>query len=362
MSVDRDLRWMISDAEGALASPQPDQAALVSIILLCCDQVDYTRVCLESVWRHTPPPYELILVDNGSRDDTPAVLAEAQRRPGPARVEVLRNGSNVGFAKGCNQALAQAHGHYLVFLNNDTLVTAGWLERLQAWVQHDWPTVGLVGPMSNYAPPPQQVEVSYTDWLGLDAFATQRRQHYAAKAIQVPRLSGFCLLARRDLLERIGGFDERYGLGGFEDDDLGWRAQDAGFRLLLALDVFVHHFGSRTFAGLGLDLPAQLQANFQLFRAKWGPERSAGYRLCAAGSSAETQPWTVAAGGGSSAESDPLPIAAEPQPIVGRFDKPSHKRPARSATVTEEDSPRSEANGLTSARPRVSLCLIVKNE
>jgi GT2 family glycosyltransferase/tetratricopeptide (TPR) repeat protein len=323
--------WTATVVASALARPELDGDALVSLLILCCDEVEYTRLCLESVWRHTQPPYELILVDNGSHDDTPALLAQVQRRPGPIRVEVLRNPSNLGFAKGCNQALAQARGRYLVFLNNDTVVTAGWLERLLAWAQHDWPTVGLVGPLSNYATPPQQVAVPYTDGPGLDAFAAQRRQRYLGQAVQVPRLSGFCLLARRELLERIGGFDERYGIGFFEDDDLGWRAQDAGFRLLLALDVFVHHFGSRTFAGLGLDTTAHLQANFELFHAKWGSERSAGYHLPDAAGGLETPGWKIEEGG----------WRIEPRPPVSQ----GH----------QADSP-------SAARPRVSACLIVKNE
>ena len=60
------------------------------------------------------------------------------------------------------------------------------------------------------------------------------------------------------MLDQIGGFDERYGLGFFDDDDLCVRARTAGFRLLVALDVFVHHFGSRTFAGLGIEVSAEI--------------------------------------------------------------------------------------------------------
>src|SRR5205807_2013812 len=76
---------------------------LASLIILCCNELDYTRQCLESVLQHTRPPYELVLVDNGSTDGTPAYLEEIQRRPGPQRVLVLRNADNRGFAAGTNQ-------------------------------------------------------------------------------------------------------------------------------------------------------------------------------------------------------------------------------------------------------------------
>jgi GT2 family glycosyltransferase/tetratricopeptide (TPR) repeat protein len=259
------------------APPVGDEPA--SIIILCCNEVEYTRQCLESVLRHTRRPYELVLVDNGSTDGTPAYLEEVRSRPGPARVEVIRNETNVGFAAGCNQGLARAHGQYLLLLNNDTIVTAGWLDGLIAWALHDWPRVGLVGAVTNYSRPPQQVAVDYTEAEGIHAFAARRRREYAGKAVEVDRLTGFCLLLRREAFEQIGGFDERFGLGFFDDDDLSVRAREAGFRLLVAQDVFVHHFGSRTFTGLGIDCRQQLESNFEQFRAKWGEEHAAGYRL-----------------------------------------------------------------------------------
>lgn len=266
--------------ESAGRTPASDSSArLASVIILCCNELEYTRLCLESVLRHTRPPYELVLVDNGSTDGTPGFLEEFRARPGPVHVEVIRNETNRGFPAGCNQGLVRARGEYVVFLNNDTIVTPGWLDGLVAWAHHDWPSVGLVGAVSNYAAPPQQVPAGYNDLRELEGFAARRRQEYAGQAVQVDRLTGFCLLVRREVLERIGGFDEQFGLGFFDDDDLCVRAREAGFRLLLALDVFIHHFGSRTFASLGIDCRQQLQENLERFREKWGAARAAGYRL-----------------------------------------------------------------------------------
>src|SRR5262249_25152153 len=123
--------------------PPPGEGDLTSVIVLCCDEVEYTRLCLESVLASTARPYELVLVDNGSTDETPAYLAEVQARPGPARVVVLRNEQNVGFPAGCNQGLREARGRFVVLLNNDTVVPPGWLEGLLGCLGRAWPRAAL---------------------------------------------------------------------------------------------------------------------------------------------------------------------------------------------------------------------------
>ena len=266
-------------AEAWFSDPRPRDDELTSIIILCCNELEYTRLCLESLLGHTRPPYELVLVDNGSTDGTPEYLDELRHRPGPRRVEVIRNETNRGFPAGCNQALAQARGRYIVFLNNDTVLTPYWLEGLIAGALHEWPAIGLVGPVSNTAPDAQGIRPGYAQLTDLDAFAAQRRQAYSGQLRAVHRLTGFCLLVRREVLERIGGFDERFGAGFFDDDDLCVRAREAGFRLLVAHEVYVHHFGSRTFQGLGIDTRKQLEENFERFRGKWGAEYTSGYHL-----------------------------------------------------------------------------------
>ena len=97
----------------------------------------------------------------------------------------------------------------------------------------------------------------------------------------VPKLSGFCLLMKRAVYDAIGGLDERFGLGFFDDDDLAERARRAGFELAVAHDLFVHHFGSRTFAGNGVNAEKLLDENAGRFAAKWGLNGTNGRRVCA---------------------------------------------------------------------------------
>jgi len=113
----------------------------VSIIVVSYNTISHTRLCLESLLRHTGyPNYEVIVVDNGSTDGSTVLLAGmAWRSP---RMTCVFNEANRGFAAGTNQGITAATGDYLVFLNSDTVVTMGWLSGLVRYLQQ--PTVGLV--------------------------------------------------------------------------------------------------------------------------------------------------------------------------------------------------------------------------
>ncbi len=134
--------------------------------------------------------------------------------------------------------------------------------------------------MTNYAAPPQLVQdVRYRDLDEMRAFARRWRAEHRGQWFTAPKLSGFCLLMKRAVYEAIGGLDERFALGFFDDDDLAIRARQAGFELAVAHDLFVHHFGGRTFAGNGIDTERLLSENQQRFAAKWGRSAPRGQRV-----------------------------------------------------------------------------------
>jgi len=314
----------IVPAESWFAEPRPRGNELASVIVLCGNRLEGTRPCLESILRHTRPPYELILIDNGSDDGARAYLEEVRRRPGPARVEVMRPEGNLGFAKGCNQGLARARGRYVAFLESHAALTPGWLECLAALALHEWPSVGLVGPVTNAALGPQGVAVDYRGLEDLDAFAARRRRAWSGRMAPVNRLSGFCLLTLREVLDRVGGLDERFDLGSFADADLCLRVREAGLRLLLAQDVFVHHGGCDTEAPAA-DARRRTDQDLDRFQAKWGAELAAAFQPPPPAEAAE------AAAPAPHGDGEPVPVVA----------------PALA------DDP---------ARTGVSLCMIVRNE
>lgn len=238
-----------------------------SIIILTLNQLDHTKLCLQSIEQHTPESHELIIVDNGSTDGTLDYLTKyASTHPS---VRIISNKDNLGFAAGNNQGMTVAEGDFLLLLNNDTIVTEGWLGRMVS-VFERYQHVGIVGPVSNNVSGPQQVkEANYDSLEKMHAFAKAWSMAHSGETTEFFRVVGFCLLVRREVIEKIGGLDEQFGSGNFEDDDFCLRAGAAGYGALIAKDSFVHHTGSQTFKGAKIDYQQSLERNWKIFKTKW---------------------------------------------------------------------------------------------
>ncbi len=257
--------------ERVLALPLPSAEPAVtdlttSVVVVTYDNLVFTRMCLETVLATTGPDVEVVVVDNGSRDGTPAYLRELAGRV--ARVRPIRNADNRGFVAAANQGLTAARGAVLVLLNNDTIVAPGWLDALVRHLDDD--TVGLVGPVTNGAPNAARVPTTYRTYGELVSFAADRAT--AVGLVDLPVLPLFCAALRRTDYTALGGLDERFEVGMFEDDDYAERVRGAGLRVVCAPDVFVHHFGEASFGKL---VPtgkyaAVFDANRRRFEAKWG--------------------------------------------------------------------------------------------
>jgi GT2 family glycosyltransferase len=252
-----------------LAEREPLGPESASIVVVTYDGLPFSRLCLRSVLAHSDDrDFELIVVDNGSTDGTPTYLAHLAERH--ARVRVLLNGTNLGFAPACNQGLALATGDDLVLLNNDTIVPPGWLGKLQRHLRN--PEVGLVGPVTNRIGNESEIEVDYETYNEFLGAAERRAEEHAGEWLGIRAPAMFCLAMRRHTYLQLGPLDERYEVGLLEDDDYADRALRAGYGLRCAEDVLVHHFGEASFGKL---VPTGehariLEANKARYREKWG--------------------------------------------------------------------------------------------
>ena len=225
-------------------------------------------MCLASLFENGwPAADELIVVDNASTDGTREFLAEvACLNP---FVRILLNDTNRGFAQANNQALALAQGDILILLNNDTLVADGWRDGLVRVLAD--PEVGLVGPVTNRTCNEAQIDSPYKTYAEFKQFARANAGIHRGRLSELRMLAMYCTAFRRDLFAKVGALDERFEIGMFEDDDYALRVRQAGFRVICAEDVFVHHFGQASVGELCAvgEYDRIFEANRRRFEEKW---------------------------------------------------------------------------------------------
>ena len=246
-----------------LAVPRPEDASLASLIIPCWNGLAYTKQCWQSVARWTDRPFEAIFVDNGSTDGTRAWLRGLRDQ----RVRVVANARNLGFARAINQGIASSRGRWIVWLNNDVVVTPGWLGGLIECARRH-PRTGAVGPYTNSINGLQRAAIGRYTLKSLPAAALAWSLRHRGRARAVHRLTGFLLLHPREAVAAVGGLDERFGMGCYEDFDFCLRLVQAGRELLLAEDVFVHHHGNKSFKENRVS-SQHVEMNRRVFIDKW---------------------------------------------------------------------------------------------
>ena len=232
-------------------APVEVRDGVVSVVIPVWNRADLTEACLDSLARHAEAPLEITVVDNGSTDSTPQLLADRDLR-------VITNATNLGFPKAVNQGIAASTGEFVCVLNNDTEVTPGWLREMLASLEVAG--TGLVGPRSNRISGWQEVSTApgMDDIDAAHRWAAAWSEARSGRSWLVARLVGFCLLGRRATFEQVGAFDESFGIGNFEDDELCARVRRAGLALRVADGSVVLHHGGATFEALGVDYDAVL--------------------------------------------------------------------------------------------------------
>ena len=244
---------------------------LVSIVIPCYNQVGYTYACLASILDYTKDvSYEVIIADDVSTDATKDLGQYAKG------LVIRRNKTNQGFLLNCNQAAQAARGKYILFLNNDTQVTEGWLSSLVGLIESD-SSIGMVGSKLVY-PDGRLQEAGGIIWSDGSGWNYGRMDDPDKPEYNyvkdVDYISGASIMIRRSLWEQIGGFDVRYAPAYCEDVDLAFEVRRAGYRVVYQpLSKVIHFEGVSNGTDVnGTGLKRYQAENFKKLKEKWAEE------------------------------------------------------------------------------------------
>lgn len=229
------------------------------IIIPVFNELEITKNCIDSVLKNTDLSYRLIVIDNASNPDTSAYLASLKDTV--LGLLLIRNEQNLGYVKAVNQGIRQSSADFVCLLNNDTIVTDGWLSEMIGIADDNY-DIGIINPSSNtlaQALPKGQTAEFYSRSL----------KSFKGKWGELGQCSGFCMLIKREVIEKVGLFDESYDVGYFEEADYCRRAQKAGYRFARAKAAYVYHIERYTFDKRP-DREELFAKNRKLFESRWG--------------------------------------------------------------------------------------------
>lgn len=254
-----------NEAQLAISVQELSESPIVSIVMPVYNCLELTQQCVRAIF--SAPirnSIEVIVINNASSDGTAQWLDHAAELH--KEMVFVNNAENLGFGGAVNQGFNRARGKYITVINNDTIPSAGWIDRLVELMEAN-PSFGVLSPMTNYVGEGPQIDPDAVDLLPDDvsAYGKLVAERVVNPQTVVDRLVFFCVMIRRDLVDLIGGLADIYKYGNFEDDDFCLRARLAGFTLAIAPNVFVYHYGTQTFKRTNISHDDYMNINREKF-------------------------------------------------------------------------------------------------
>ena len=222
----------------------------LSIITLTYNKLKYTKKYIESLFKYTKD-FELIIVDNGSTDGTREYLQSLNN------VKLIFNDENIGFSKGNNQGLTIAEGEYIAFLNNDILLYPKWFEECEKVFLKE--NAAFVGPRHINPHFDNANENTYIQFFKKNFKYNKEYEKNFDECVFS------CVVTKREVLDKIGNFDENYTPAFFEDNDFKYRAVLVGYGIYVVNTACFFHFGSIT----SVDCDSNLEKNRNYYYSKY---------------------------------------------------------------------------------------------
>lgn len=236
-----------------------------SIIILTYNNLEYTKECIKSIKKYTEKnTYEIIVIDNLSTDDTRNWLKTQKD------IKLILNEENLGFPRGCNQGIEIANkNNDILLLNNDTIVTKNWLTNLKTCLYSN-NNIGATGAVCNHNENLQGLDINYNNFNEMQKLAEKNNISNSEIWEEKAFLIGFCILIKREVINKIITLDENYSPGYIEDNDLSLRIIQSGYKLMLCHDCFIHHYLGTEFRKDLTTFYPILNKNRAYFEKKWG--------------------------------------------------------------------------------------------
>lgn len=236
---------------------------LIDLVVPVYNSLHHVRSCLRSIIAHAQGDVHLYVIDDGSQPNVHNAVLKILQRGAPGWSTLIKNERNIGYLRSVNSAGFAGTGEHVVFINSDTVVPPGFVKKVEEGLSKSG--VGVLSAVSNWA---NWSRVCWALPPGHNIFSLNRvLAPFDSKLVDIQNASGFFFATPRRLFEELGGFDEAYGAGYWEEADYCMKALDRGYRVTVDPSLFVYHDGWGSFQEGGRN--ENMAQNKAIFMSRW---------------------------------------------------------------------------------------------